>query len=137
MAHPLSIDPTDPHLARVREICLALPEADEKISHGRPNFFTTKVFAVFGGVIKGDHDPVRYGCSLIVLPDPEDRLALLDDDRFYVPGYYGPYGWLGLDFRPAGGVERVDWVEVAELVDASYRRTAGKRLIAQLDTRTS
>lgn len=135
MEHPLSIDPSDPHLARVRDICLALPGADEKVSHGRPNFFTRKVFAIFGGVIKGDHDPRPYGCSLLVLPDSADRPALLEDERFYVPGYYGPYGWVGLDFRAAGGVERVDWDEVAELVDASYRRTAPARLVKELDAR--
>lgn len=133
MPHPLSIDPDDPHLGRVREICLALPGADEKVSHGRPCFFTKKVFAIFGGVVKGDHDPGPYACSLIVLPEPDDRLALLEDERFYLPGYYGPAGWVGLDFRACGGVDRVDWDEVAELVDASYRRTAPVTLVRQLD----
>lgn len=135
MSHPLSIDPGDPHLARVRDICLALPGAAERISHGRPNFFTRKVFAIFGGVLKGDHDPVRYGCSLIIMPNGAERPALLEDARFYVPGYYGPYGWLGLDFRPAGGVDRVDWDEVFELVNESYRQTAPPRLVKDLDAR--
>ena len=52
--HPVMFDEDDPYLDRLREVCLSLPGAAEKISHGRPNFFTTKVFAIFGGVTKGD-----------------------------------------------------------------------------------
>ena len=48
-------DADDPLLARLRGICLAFPDAAEKVSHGRPNWFTTKVFAVFGGSVKGEH----------------------------------------------------------------------------------
>ncbi|MEO5743080.1 MAG: MmcQ/YjbR family DNA-binding protein [Terracoccus sp.] len=133
MAHPIMFDVDDPYLARLRAICLALPEADEKVAHGRPTFFTKKVFAYYGGTIKGDHDPEPYGQSLLFDPDPDDRPALLADRRFFEPAYLGPYGWLGLNFRPAGGVAKIDWTEVAELVDASYRRTAPARLVKALD----
>lgn len=112
MPHPTMFDDDDEHLRRLREICLALPGADEKVSHGRPNFFTRKVFAIYGGTVKGNHDPEPRARSLLFVPDAEDRLALLDDARVFVPGYLGPYGWLGLDFRPAGGASRVDWAEV-------------------------
>ena len=57
--------------------------------------------------------------------------ALEQDSRFFFPAYLGPFGWLGLDFDAAP----VDWTEVVELVDASYRLTAGKRLIKELDAR--
>lgn len=126
-------DTGDPYLRRLREICLALPGADEKVSHGRPNFFTRKVFAIYGGVVKGDHDPEPYRHALIVQPDEADRAALLEDPRFVVPGYYGPYGWLMLDLRNDRAADGVDWDEVAELVDASYRRTAPVRLVRELD----
>jgi hypothetical protein len=133
MAHPQMFDGSDPYLARLREICLALPGADEKVSHGRPSFFTRKVFAIYGGVVKGDHDPEPYRQALLVLPDEADRPALLDDGRFVVPGYHGPSGWLMLDLRTAAGADGVDWVEVAELVDTSYRRTAPAGLVRELD----
>ncbi len=133
MAHPTMYEDADPYLTRLRSICLALPGADEKVSHGRPNFFTRKVFAIYGGVVKGDHDPEPYRQALLVLPEETDRLALLEDERFVVPGYYGPYGWLMLDLRHRDGVEGVDWDEVRELVDASYRRTAPARLVTRLD----
>jgi len=135
MAHPVMFDGSDPYLVRVREICLALPGADEKVSHGRPAFFTTKVFATYGGVVKGDHDPEPYRQSLIVLPDPAERLALVQDERFYDPAYLGPSGWVGLDLRACGAADEGDWAEVAELVAASYRLTAPSRLVRELDAR--
>ncbi len=124
MSHPRRYADDDPYLTRLRRICLALPEASEKESHGHPNFYTKKVFAVFGGVVKGDHSSDRWSQSVLVLPNLLTREAALSDDRFFVPGYYGPYGWIGLDFRAA----EVDWDEVADLVDESYRNTAPVRL---------
>lgn len=130
MGHPPRYCDDDPLLDRLREIALALPEAKEKISHGRPNFYTVKVFAMFGAVLKGDHSSDRYARSVVVLPDAEERPGLIEDPRFFVPGYVGAYGWVGLDLQAA----EPDWVEIAELLDMSYRRTAPKRLVALLDT---
>lgn len=124
MSHPRRYADDDPFLARLRTVCLALPEASEKESHGHPNFYTKKVFAVFGGVVKGDHDSDRWSQSVLVLPNLLTREAALSDDRFFVPAYYGPYGWIGLNFRAA----EVDWDEVTELVEESYRNTAPARL---------
>ena len=42
----------------------------------------------------------------------------------------GPFGWLGMDFTAR---KKVDWSEVRELVDASFRLIAPKKLIKQLD----
>ena len=69
----------DPLLARLRTLCLALPEAREKVSHGLPNFYTVKVFAQFGAVVKGDHDADDFAQSLVVLPDENERRSLLQD----------------------------------------------------------
>lgn len=126
MAHPPRYRDDDPLLARLRDIALSLPGAAEKVSHGRPTFFTRKVFAIFGGVVKGDHQSDALGRSLVFLPDPAEAPALLEDTRFVVPGYEGAYGWLALDLRTA------DWSEVAELVETSYRLTAPARLVAEL-----
>lgn len=123
------IDQNSPHLAALRRICLALPGAAEKTSHGRPTFFTKKIFAVFGGVEKGHHHSGRYDEAVLFLPDPAEAPALLSDERFFTPGYYGPYGWVGLDFTAAP----VDWAEVQELVVDSFRQTAPKTLVRVLD----
>jgi predicted DNA-binding protein (MmcQ/YjbR family) len=116
----------DPYLADLRRLALAYPEAAEKVSHGRPTFFAGKVFAIFTGT---DEFPF----TLVFKPDPDDHLALLEDPRFSVPPYWGPYGWLALDLDAAP----VDWDEVDELLDASYRQIALKRMLRALDARTA
>lgn len=121
-------DVDDPLLARVRAIALDFPDADEKVSHGRPAFFTKKVFAYYGGSLKVDEEWVQHPHSLMFLPEPDERPALVDDSRFYVPAYLGPSGWIGLDLN-----EKSDYEEVAELIDGSYRQTAGVRRVARLD----
>ncbi|GHJ59488.1 phosphoribosylglycinamide formyltransferase [Nocardioides sp. OK12] len=131
MPHPQMFDDDDPVLARVRTIALALPDAAEKVSHGRPAFFTTKVFAYYGGSVKVAGSYVQHEQAVMVLTDPDDRQALVDDPRVFVPAYLGPSGWLGVDLDLEGS----DWDEVAELLDASYRRTAGARRVARLDGR--
>lgn len=132
MAHEQMFDDDDPVLARVREFALAFPGADEKISHGRPAFFTKKVFAYYGGSIKVDDQWVQHPQSIMVQVDDDERQALLADDRVFIPAYMGASGWLGVDLTVDA-----DWSELGELLDASYRLTAGKRLIAELDASAS
>ena len=55
-----------------------------------------------------------------------------DPDRFFVPPYVGPKGWIGM--RLDG---RVDWDLVRDLVTDSYRMIAPKRLAALLDPTTA
>lgn len=123
-------DPADPVLARVRTICRALPEAEEKVSHGRPAFFTKRVFAYYGGSERIDGDWIAHDCAIMVQPDPDDAPALRADGRFFTPAYLGASGWLGLDID-----DGTDWTELAELIDASYRVTAPARLVGILDAR--
>ena len=120
-------DDADPALARVRLMAFVLPGAAEKVSHGRPAFFTKKVFAYYGGSVRADGRWVEHAHSLIVGADPSEREALLEDPRFFLPAYLGAWGWVGLDLD-----DDADWDEVAELLDASYRLTAPAKLIAQL-----
>src|SRR5690606_3989699 len=129
----LGMTDDDPYLARLRTICLALPGAVEGSSHGRPVFRTTKAFVSYRyGPKGGEHRPDH---TLVVLPDPEDEAALRADERFFVPAYLGSAGWLGTDLSDGGATapDAVDWAEVAELVEASYRRTAPARLVRELD----
>lgn len=131
MSHPIMFDDADPVLARVRQIALAFPEATEKISHGRPTFSAPKMFAVYGGSRKNPSGPMtRYNHALLVKVDDSERVALEQDERFFYPAYLGPYGWMGLDFDAA----TIDWAEVAELVDASFRLQAPARLVRLLDS---
>ncbi|MBM7519473.1 MmcQ/YjbR family DNA-binding protein [Nocardioides nitrophenolicus] len=133
MAHPIMFRDDDPGLAELRAICLALPGAEERVSHGRPTFRAGKIFAAFGGSEKirpGEHR--RVPSAFIFTPDAVDLPAIDEDPRFFVPAYYGPYGGRAIDLADPA----VDWTEIAELADASYRRVAPKRLLAELDARS-
>lgn len=128
MAHPVMFDEDDPLLARVRALCQGFPGAAERISHGRPNFFTTRTFCYYGGSERIAGEWVAHDHAILVRPDPDDAAALAHDPRFFRPAYRGPSGWLGLDLGRPGA----DWREVGELVDASYRVTAPARLVRTL-----
>lgn len=130
MAHPRMYDPDDPLLARVRGLALAFPGAGEKESHGRPAFFTKKVFVYYGGANKVDGAWTQHPQAIVFLPSPDDRVALESDGRFWVPAYLGVSGWLGLDLDAT-----TDYDEVSELVEGSYRTSASAALIATLDAR--
>jgi hypothetical protein len=127
--HPLVFKDDDPGLTELRGIALDFPEAFEKVSHGRPTFCVPKMFAMYGGSSKATGEIVAYPQSVLIKVDESDRAALHRDKRFFYPMYLGPYGWLGLDLTAA----KVDWGEVTELVDASYRMVAPKKLVSRLD----
>lgn len=129
MPHPIMFDDDDLGLRQLREIALGFPEAFEKISWGRPVFCAPKMFVMYGGNQKRDGAMRAFPYSMLVKVDESDRRALEQDSRFYFPAYMGPFGWLGLDFTAA----TVDWREVRELVDASYRLVAPKKLVRLLD----
>lgn len=124
MGHPKMYSDDDPYLADLRKVCLALPEAAEVETWGRPTFRAGKIFATFTGT--DDH-----AYCVVFKPDPGERQALMEDPRFFVPPYFGKSGWLALDFRAA----EVDWTEVAELMESSYRQIALKRMLKALDER--
>ncbi len=126
MAHPRMYSDDDPYLTEIRAICLALPETIEKEAWGRPTFRAGKMFAVFSG-----HEGHPY--ALEFKPEPDEAPALAQDPRIYVPPYSGPGGWLALDLTAA----TVDWEEIAELVESSYRLVALKRMLKALDASQS
>ncbi|WP_203567618.1 MmcQ/YjbR family DNA-binding protein [Aestuariimicrobium ganziense] len=128
MSHPVMFDEDDPLLARVRQLAFAFPGAQEKISHGRPVMFTTKVFCHYGGSIKVDGQYVQHPQSIIVKLPEDERRSLLTEPRCYAPAYLAAAGWVGVDLD-----EHTDWDEVAELLDESYRLTAPRSLVAEHD----
>ena len=74
----------------------------------------------------GDDD---HEFAVVFKPEADEYPALAEDNRVFVPPYFGPGGWLALDFTAAD----VDWAEVGELMDGSYRQVALKRMLKALD----
>ena len=112
-------------LARLREICLALPEATEQVFGGH----TTPTWRVRDKIFAMQSDDER-GMFVSCKAPPGAQAVLVggDPDRFFAPRYVGPKGWVGirLDGNP-------DWSLVQSLIEDSYRLTAPKRLTAQLN----
>jgi hypothetical protein len=136
MPHPTMFRNDDPGLAKVRKVALGYPEAFEKVSWGRPVFCAPKIFVMYGGSVKTDvkGEYLQYPHSILIKVDESDRRALEQDRRFFYPAYMGPSGWLGLNLdAKKKGARGVDWAEVSELIDASFRLVAPKKLIKLLD----
>ena len=129
MPHPIVFSEDDPGLRELRDIALSYPEVFEKVTHGRPAFFVSKMFAVYGGSTRETGEMVKVPHCLLVKVDESERAARAQDVRFFHPAYLGPAGWVGLDFTVAD----VDWDEVRELVDTSYRSVAPRKLLERLD----
>jgi predicted DNA-binding protein (MmcQ/YjbR family) len=110
-------------IEKLRKICLALPEAEEKEAWGDPTFrVRDKIFAMEK---RGD-GRVSVWCKA-----PEGSQMVLvgaDPQRFFVPPYVGSKGWVGvrLDSRP-------DWDEVAKIVRRSYTLIAPRKLAARIE----
>ncbi|MGO4594757.1 MmcQ/YjbR family DNA-binding protein [Leifsonia sp. 2TAF2] len=125
MEHPLLFEEGDPLVARVRALCLALPEAVETLNHGRPSWKAGekgRAFAVLGASMDRPD-------TLVFKPDPAEAPAWREDARVFVPKYWGPSGWLAID------LDRTvpDGTETAELIETSYRQVALRRQLAVLD----
>lgn len=118
---------TDPEgaLARLRALCLALPETSEKVSHGIPAFQVAgKMFAYF----RHDHhgDGRTDVCVKTGGRDEQEMLMEADPDTYSWPAYIGPSGWIGVSL--ADGV--VDWGLVEARLRSSWRLAAPRRLDA-------
>jgi hypothetical protein len=109
-------------LAQLRSICLALPEAVEAGGVGDPTFkVRDKIFAMRHQV------DGRQSMWCKAPPGVQGALVASDPDRFFIPPYVGHHGWVGAWLNDA-----VDWEQLEDLIDESYRMTAPKRLIRSL-----
>ena len=109
-------------LARLRAICLALPEAAEVETWGDATFRVRgKIFAM----VKQGDGRVAFWCK--APPGSQAILVEADTARFFAPPYVGPKGWIGMRID-----DGPDWAEVEHLVRRSYGMTAPRMLAAQI-----
>ncbi|HEV3177217.1 MAG TPA: MmcQ/YjbR family DNA-binding protein [Stellaceae bacterium] len=110
-------------LDHLREICLALPEAEERETWELPTFrVRDKIYAMF---VEDEDDRPAFWAK--APPGNQTHLVEADPERFFVPPYVGHKGWIGMHLD-----RRVAWREVAVVVERSYRMTAPKRLIERM-----
>jgi predicted DNA-binding protein (MmcQ/YjbR family) len=119
----------DPRLVRVTALCLALPEVERAERGDHADFrVRRKVFAYF---LKNHHgDGIVSVCCKSELGENVDR-ANSAPERFYLPAYIGSKGWFGLrlDRGP------VNWREVEDILESSYRLVAPKTLARVIEQR--
>ncbi|WP_328392956.1 MmcQ/YjbR family DNA-binding protein [Nocardia sp. NBC_00416] len=117
--------PEDP-LPRLRELCTALPETSERLSHGEPTWFVRgkKTFVTYSD----HHHDDRLGFWCAAPPGAQEALVAAEPNRFFRPPYVGHRGWLGVYLDVP-----VDWAEIGEIVTDAYRMIAPETLIARLD----
>jgi hypothetical protein len=117
---------TDTRLERVSKICNSLPKSVREVLGSHASFTVGgKTYAYYLHDHHGD-GIIAVACK--VLPGDNDALIAAHPEKFYLPAYIGPKGWVGLRLDIAG----VDWTEVADLISGSYRLIAPKRLVAML-----
>ncbi|WP_426954972.1 MmcQ/YjbR family DNA-binding protein [Muricoccus radiodurans] len=105
-------------LARLRRLCLSLPEATEKETWEAPTFrVRDKIFAM----PRRDEAGLSVWCK--APPGAQAVLIGADPARFFAPPYVGPKGWIGMRLG-----DRPDWTEVEAIIRRSYALTAPKRL---------
>ena len=114
-------------IARIRAICLDLPEVVEKPfgGHTSPAFrVRDKLFVM-----------TSEDGSSMTMKAPEGVQQVLvssDPERFFVPPYVGPKGWVGVRLDLASPP---DWDEVAEMIIESYCLIAPRRLATVVENR--
>jgi predicted DNA-binding protein (MmcQ/YjbR family) len=125
----IKLSDDDRRLARLSKICLALPEATRRDMDRHAAFqVRKKIFAYFMNDHHGD-GIVSVACK--ALPGENSALAAAQGDRFYLPSYIGPRGWVALRLDHG----KTDWQEVSELVAVSYRLVAPRRLALSVTLR--
>lgn len=111
----------DARLERLTRICLALPGVTRELMNTHAAFIARRrKFAYFLNNHHGD-GIVAVACK--ALPGENTALAAANPDRFYLPAYIGPRGWIALRLDTL----KVDWSEVADLVKVSYVQVAGRK----------
>jgi hypothetical protein len=104
--------------ARLRAICLALPEATGELMRRGPSYrVANKIFAL---------ERPRDGGLALWCKVPQGSLEMLlaaEPARFFIPPYFGAKGWIGVGLDAAA-----DWREIEAFARRSYRLVAPKRL---------
>lgn len=119
---------SEERLARLVRLCRALPEvADDAWGQGHHVFKVGK--KSFGYHLLDHHGDGRIAFCVKSTKTEQRSLVRDDPERFYVPAYLGPAGWVSVRLDLA----TVDWEVVWDLAEAGWLHVAPKRLAARLE----
>jgi hypothetical protein len=115
-------------LRRMRELCLALPETSERLSHGAPTFFVRGKRA-FLMVLTNFHGDGRFAIWCAAAAGLQEMLVDADPEKFFRPPYVGHRGWLGVRLD-----RELDWDELTGIVEDAYAEVAPPKLVDKART---
>jgi hypothetical protein len=118
----------DEILDRIRELCLALPETSERLSHGHPTFFVRDKRS-FAMVLNNHHGDGRFALWAAGEDGVQQMLVEADPERFFRPPYVGHRGWVGLRLD-----REVHWDELAGILEDAYVEVAPPKLVEEART---
>ena len=118
-------------LEAVREICLALPEASERPSHGEPTFFVGGKRS-FATIWDSHHGDGRFALLCAAPAGMQAALVKADPERVFVPPYVGHRGWIGVRLDRG-----FDHDEIAGIVEDAYGEVAPAKLVQAAGRRPS
>ena len=106
-------------LDRVRAICLALPEVEERLSHGEPAWFIKKgrLFAMFADQHRDNRVAYWVACDHAT----QQAYIQAHPSQYFKPPYVGVKGWLGIYLD----VE-VDWAEAEAIIGEAHASVTPK-----------
>jgi phosphoribosylglycinamide formyltransferase 1 len=115
-------------LEQVRARAMALPEAEEVVSHGMACF----------GIVKGkkfaylsaDHHGDGRIALLVKISGPDEQAMLIEQDaaRYFRPAYFGD-GWIAIRLD----LGDTEWDAIGDWLARSWRAVAPKKLTSLLD----
>jgi hypothetical protein len=110
-------------LERVRALCLALPEVNERPSHGSPAFFVRdkRCFVMF---LDDHHGDGRLALWCAAPEGMQHALVAGDPESYFVPPYVGHRGWVGVRLDRALSRD-----EIAGAIEDAWTAVAPKRLV--------
>lgn len=120
-----ALDVDGVQIERLRRLCAALPQVNERLGHGSPCFYADKkIFAMFSD---NHHRDGRLAVWLKAPPGAQEMLLETSPEDIFRPPYVGPYGWIGLHLK------RFADEALAHHLRIAYREAASKKLLAQWD----
>ncbi len=100
-------------IAKLRKVCLALPDATEVVAWDHPTFrIRNKIFCVYGGYDDQPNITLKVGKPALGI--------FLEDPRYWKASHIGNQGWISMNAK------NLDWDELTELIKGSYDLIAAK-----------
>lgn len=114
----------------MRAVIARLPGVSAEDSHGHTGYFLRG--KRFAWLLVDHHGDGRLALWVKAPLGEQEALVSADGDRYFVPPYVGPKGWVGVNLDEAAAP---DWDEVAAMLEQAWRMSATKRAIAAYDAR--